>query len=75
MFAFAIVCILKSWSIPPASSNLAGKEVAGKQSPELLDDWAKAAQPTLEGSANRVPSIALVFSGRVVLWPRIALCR
>jgi len=33
---------------------LAGKEVAGKQSPELLNDWAKAAQPTLEGSANRV---------------------
>lgn len=33
---------------------LAGKEVAGKQSPELLNDWAKAVQPTLEGSANRV---------------------
>ena len=57
---------------------LAGKEVAGKQSPELLDDWAKAAQPTLEGKTNRVLSIPLNnFRERVVLWelPRIAMRR
>ncbi|CAL1133049.1 unnamed protein product [Cladocopium goreaui] len=60
------------------------KEVAGKQSPELLNDWAKAAQPTLEDDVSawwsRLPrheqieriQIARIPLPKHLLWGRCA---